>query len=43
MGACVTSHDSLPFPQVICDSCNHCRDVDLCRDPFIQPDETTGR
>ena len=28
------------FPQqVICLSCNSCRDLDLCRDPFITPAE----
>ena len=27
------------FQQVICLSCNSCRDLDLCRDPFITPAE----
>jgi len=41
----VSSNDALCIytPQVICDNCNHCRDVDLCRDPCTQLDEATGR
>lgn len=30
---------SLVLPEVICLSCNSCRDLDLCRDPFIAPAE----
>ncbi|KAL9963852.1 hypothetical protein ACROYT_G027403 [Oculina patagonica] len=30
---------SLVLPEVICLSCNSCRDLDLCRDPFITPAE----
>lgn len=30
---------SLILPEVICLSCNSCRDLDLCRDPFITPAE----
>ena len=29
--------------QVICESCNNCRDLDLCRDPFITHDESSNR
>jgi len=28
---------SLVLPEVICLSCNSCRDLNLCRDPFITP------
>ncbi len=30
------------LPGVICESCNGCRDIDLCRDPYII-DENTDR
>ena len=30
-------------PQVICEFCNNCRDLDLCRDPYILMDETSDR
>ena len=26
------------FLQVICKQCNHCRDIDLCKDPFVSTD-----
>ena len=29
--------------QVICEACNNCRDLDLCRDSFIGFDEPTNR
>ena len=28
---------------VICESCNGCRDIDLCRDPFVVMDEQRNR
>ena len=26
--------------QVICKQCNHCRDIDLCKDPFVSSDNS---
>jgi DNA polymerase epsilon subunit 1 len=34
---------SFVLPEVICESCNNCRDLDLCRDPFITHDESSNR
>lgn len=31
---------SFVVPQIICLKCNHCRDIDLCRDPCSNLDET---
>lgn len=31
------------LPGVICESCNGCRDIDLCRDPYIVTDQQTNR
>ena len=28
--------------QVICKQCNHCRDIDLCKDPFVSTDASGG-
>lgn len=28
--------------QVICKQCNHCRDIDLCKDPHVATDDQTG-
>ncbi|XP_077998858.1 DNA polymerase epsilon catalytic subunit A-like [Glandiceps talaboti] len=32
---------SYVLPEVICKVCNHCRDLDLCRDPLLVQDENT--
>ena len=29
------------FSKVICQQCNHCRDIDLCKDAFVAQTETT--
>ena len=29
--------------EVICESCNSCRDIDLCRDLYTATDEQSGR
>ena len=29
---------SYVLPEVICKSCNHIRDLDLCRDPYLSQD-----
>lgn len=34
---------SFVLPEVICESCNSCRDIDLCRDPYTTIDEQSGR
>jgi len=31
------------YLQVICEFCNNCRDVDLCRDAYISYDESSSR
>lgn len=31
------------LPGVICESCNGCRDIDMCRDPYILTDTQTNR
>ena len=28
---------SLVLPEVICNKCSNCRDLDLCRDPYLDP------
>ncbi|XP_077864309.1 DNA polymerase epsilon catalytic subunit A-like [Saccoglossus kowalevskii] len=33
---------SYVLPEVICKTCNHCRDLDLCRDPLLLQDENTA-
>jgi DNA polymerase epsilon subunit 1 len=30
--------ETIKLPRVICDYCNSCRDLDLCRDPAFMPD-----
>lgn len=30
--------ETIKLPRVICDYCNSCRDLDLCRDPSFMPD-----
>ena len=32
------SCQSYVLPEVICPTCNHCRDIDLCRDPYESED-----
>ena len=34
------SCQSYVLPEVICSTCNHCRDIDLCRDPYETEDAT---
>ena len=34
---------SFVLPEVICKQCNHCRDIDLCKDPFVSTDGTPGQ
>jgi len=34
---------SFILPEVICEFCNNCRDVDLCRDAYISYDESSNR
>merc|ERR1712038_2017737 len=31
---------SFVLPEVICKQCNHCRDIDLCKDPFVSSDNS---
>ena len=33
---------SFVLPEVICKQCNHCRDIDLCKDPFVSTDASGG-
>lgn len=32
---------SFVLPEVICKQCNHCRDIDLCKDPFVTTDSNS--
>ena len=34
---------SFVLAEVICEACNNCRDIDLCRDPFTVYDENANR
>ena len=34
---------SFVLAEVICEACNNCRDIDLCRDPFTVYDENADR
>ncbi len=40
---CNDLYSLLPSVQVICEFCNNCRDLDLCRDTFIATDEASGK
>ena len=31
---------SYVLPEVICKQCNHCRDIDICKDPFVSTDSS---
>merc|ERR1712029_225913 len=33
---------SFVLPEVICKQCNHCRDIDLCKDAYVSQTETTA-
>ena len=33
---------SFVLPEVICKQCNHCRDIDLCKDAYVSHTETTA-
>ena len=33
----------LSLSQVICEYCNNCRDLDLCRDSFIRQEDNSDR
>jgi hypothetical protein len=32
----------IDYFQVICKQCNHCRDIDLCKDAHVVVDQMTG-
>ena len=34
---------SFILPEVICKQCNHCRDIDLCKDPNVVDDDVQGK
>ena len=34
---------SFILPEVICKQCNHCRDIDLCKDPNVSEDDVQGK